>query len=72
MKIFLNCVGTDCELFLKNFLNIDPSKRVPIDKIMFDKWLNDGYEGSPLRPYIENGMEDLHDEERFTLMENMG
>ncbi|XP_019853705.1 PREDICTED: MAP/microtubule affinity-regulating kinase 3-like isoform X1 [Amphimedon queenslandica] len=64
-------MSTDCENLLKKFLILNPAKRAVLDVIMRDKWMNIGFEGDDLKPYIEPRL-DLSDEERKQKMVQMG
>ncbi|KNC82215.1 CAMK/CAMKL/MARK protein kinase, variant [Sphaeroforma arctica JP610] len=64
-------MSTECESYLKLFLNKEPSKRASINEIMNDKWLNTGFD-TPLVPYVEANETELDDEERFQIMESLG
>eukprot|EP00123_Amoebidium_parasiticum_P015227 comp22842_c0_seq1/m.35986 comp22842_c0_seq1/g.35986 ORF comp22842_c0_seq1/g.35986 comp22842_c0_seq1/m.35986 type:complete len:754 (-) comp22842_c0_seq1:841-3102(-) len=65
-------MSTECEVFLRKFLNTDPRKRASIDKIMREPWMNVGHETNPLQAYVEEGEVDLHDDDRYLLMEGLG
>lgn len=45
-------MSTDCENLLKKFLILNPTKRASLDVIMKDRWMNIGYEGDELQPYM--------------------
>ncbi|XP_058174008.1 MAP/microtubule affinity-regulating kinase 3-like isoform X1 [Anopheles ziemanni] len=57
-------MSTDCEVLLKKFLVLNPSKRASLETIMKDKWMNMGYEDDELKPYIEP-LPDLKDQKRI-------
>ncbi|XP_062850258.1 serine/threonine-protein kinase MARK2 isoform X2 [Trichomycterus rosablanca] len=46
-------MSTDCENLLKKFLILNPTKRVSLEQIMKDRWMNVGHEEEELKPYIE-------------------
>lgn len=46
-------MSTDCEHLLKRFLVLNPLKRVSLETIMKDKWMNVGYEDDELKPFLE-------------------
>ncbi|XP_045148609.1 MAP/microtubule affinity-regulating kinase 4 [Echinops telfairi] len=46
-------MSTDCESILRRFLVLNPAKRCTLEQIMEDKWINIGYEGEELKPYLE-------------------
>uniref|UniRef100_H3B4E0 non-specific serine/threonine protein kinase n=1 Tax=Latimeria chalumnae TaxID=7897 RepID=H3B4E0_LATCH len=62
-------MSTDCENILRRFLVLNPSKRCTLEQIMKDKWINIGYDGDELKPYLEPE-EDLGDIKRigFTIV----
>ncbi|XP_064403179.1 MAP/microtubule affinity-regulating kinase 3-like isoform X2 [Halichondria panicea] len=64
-------MSTDCENLLKKFLVLNPTKRVNLEGIMKDKWMNIGYEGEDLQPYLEPEA-DISDELRIQKMLTMG
>eukprot|EP01134_Creolimax_fragrantissima_P004284 CFRG4284T1 len=64
-------MSTECESYLRLFLNKNPIKRATISEIMADKWLNSGHD-EPLVPYIESEEADFDDAERFIVMESLG
>ena len=45
-------MSTDCENLLKKFLILNPTKRASLDVIMKDRWMNIGYEGDELQPFV--------------------
>ncbi|XP_052873115.1 serine/threonine-protein kinase par-1 [Anopheles cruzii] len=57
-------MSTDCEVLLKKFLVLNPSKRASLETIMKDKWMNMGYEDDELKPYVEP-LPDLKDQKRI-------
>nr|XP_049466524.1 MAP/microtubule affinity-regulating kinase 3 isoform X1 [Anopheles coluzzii]XP_049466525.1 MAP/microtubule affinity-regulating kinase 3 isoform X1 [Anopheles coluzzii]XP_049466526.1 MAP/microtubule affinity-regulating kinase 3 isoform X1 [Anopheles coluzzii]XP_049466527.1 MAP/microtubule affinity-regulating kinase 3 isoform X1 [Anopheles coluzzii] len=57
-------MSTDCEVLLKKFLVLNPSKRANLETIMKDKWMNMGYEDDELKPYVEP-LPDLKDQKRI-------
>ncbi|XP_062588997.1 MAP/microtubule affinity-regulating kinase 3-like isoform X3 [Saccostrea cucullata] len=64
-------MSTDCENLLKKFLVLNPTKRVCLENIMKDRWINMGYEERDLKPYKEPP-KDLLENKRIELMLNMG
>ncbi|KFB50199.1 AGAP012064-PA-like protein [Anopheles sinensis] len=64
-------MSTDCEVLLKKFLVLNPSKRASLETIMKDKWMNMGYEDDELKPYIEP-LPDLKDQKRIEALVAMG
>lgn len=64
-------MSTDCENLLKKFLVLNPTKRVCLENIMKDKWMNIGCEDDELKPYVEPPA-DVLDPLRIELMLNMG
>nr|XP_034326919.1 MAP/microtubule affinity-regulating kinase 3 isoform X7 [Crassostrea gigas] len=64
-------MSTDCENLLKKFLVLNPTKRVCLENIMRDRWINMGYEERDLKPYKEPP-KDLLENKRIELMLNMG
>ncbi|XP_025105299.1 MAP/microtubule affinity-regulating kinase 3-like isoform X14 [Pomacea canaliculata] len=64
-------MSTDCENLLKKFLVLNPQKRLSLETIMKDRWINMGYEDKELRPYKEPSKDDL-DQGRIDMMINMG
>ncbi|CAF0793378.1 unnamed protein product [Adineta steineri] len=46
-------MSTDCETLLKKFLVLNPTRRVSLDAIMKDKWMNIFYENDELKPFEE-------------------
>uniref|UniRef100_A0A1I8GN28 non-specific serine/threonine protein kinase n=1 Tax=Macrostomum lignano TaxID=282301 RepID=A0A1I8GN28_9PLAT len=46
-------MSTDCEALLKRMLVLNPAKRHSLDAVMKDKWMNIGFEDSPLVPFVE-------------------
>ncbi|XP_055995265.1 MAP/microtubule affinity-regulating kinase 3-like isoform X20 [Ostrea edulis] len=64
-------MSTDCENLLKKFLVLNPTKRVCLENIMKDRWINMGYEERDLKPYKEPP-KDLLENKRIELMVNMG
>ncbi|CAH8439902.1 unnamed protein product [Heterobilharzia americana] len=64
-------MSTNCEKILKRMLVIDPMKRSCLEDLMTDPWINIGYEGDPLRPYIESP-ENYNDPLRIALMTEIG
>jgi len=63
-------LSTDCESLIKKFLVVNPAKRTTLEAAMKDNWLNLGYLGDELKPYVEP--EETVDEKRIELMESMG
>ncbi|XP_033832396.1 MAP/microtubule affinity-regulating kinase 4 isoform X1 [Periophthalmus magnuspinnatus] len=64
-------MSTDCEVILRRFLVLNPTKRCSLEQIMRDKWINVGYEGNELRPHTEPA-EDFSDTTRIDVMVGMG
>ncbi|XP_065833116.1 MAP/microtubule affinity-regulating kinase 3-like [Oscarella lobularis] len=64
-------MSTDCENLLKKFLVLNPAKRQVLETIMHDRWLNIGFEGEDLRPYVEPEV-DVNDTARTELMVKLG
>jgi MAP/microtubule affinity-regulating kinase len=64
-------MSTDCENLLKKLLVLNPSKRATLEHIMLDKWMNIGFEGEELKPYIEPAP-DINDNQRVQKMTEMG
>ncbi|PVD25992.1 hypothetical protein C0Q70_13659 [Pomacea canaliculata] len=64
-------MSTDCENLLKKFLVLNPQKRLSLETIMKDKWMNIGYEDDELKPYVEPPP-DINDPVRIDMMINMG
>ncbi|VDK40021.1 unnamed protein product [Taenia asiatica] len=70
-------MSTDCEALLRKMLHLNPAKRHTLEacpqnlSVMRDKWINMGYEDSPLTPYVEPEP-DLNDQVRIEIMVNMG
>uniref|UniRef100_A0AAG5DV45 MAP/microtubule affinity-regulating kinase 3 n=1 Tax=Anopheles atroparvus TaxID=41427 RepID=A0AAG5DV45_ANOAO len=64
-------MSTDCEVLLKKFLVLNPSKRASLETIMKDKWMNMGYEDDELKPYVEP-LPDLKDQKRIEALVAMG
>ncbi|XP_076464475.1 MAP/microtubule affinity-regulating kinase 3-like isoform X8 [Babylonia areolata] len=64
-------MSTDCENLLKKFLVLNPVKRLSLETIMKDKWMNIGYEDDELKPFIEP-VPDINDPVRIDMMVNMG
>ncbi|KAL5966797.1 MAP/microtubule affinity-regulating kinase 3, partial [Taenia solium] len=70
-------MSTDCEALLRKMLHLNPAKRHTLEachqnlSVMKDKWINMGYEDSPLTPYVEPEP-DLNDQVRIEIMVNMG
>ncbi|XP_076441854.1 MAP/microtubule affinity-regulating kinase 3-like isoform X10 [Babylonia areolata] len=64
-------MSTDCENLLKKFLVLNPQKRLSLENIMKDRWINMGYEDSDLKPYKEPS-KDVLDQGRIDMMVNMG
>nr|CDS15141.1 serine:threonine protein kinase MARK2 [Echinococcus granulosus] len=64
-------MSTDCEALLRKMLHLNPAKRHTLESVMKDKWINTGYEDSPLTPYVEPEP-DLNDPVRIEIMVNMG
>ncbi|XP_055995253.1 MAP/microtubule affinity-regulating kinase 3-like isoform X5 [Ostrea edulis] len=64
-------MSTDCENLLKKFLVLNPTKRVCLENIMKDKWMNIGCEDDELKPFVEPPA-DVLDPLRIELMVNMG
>ncbi|XP_035893638.1 MAP/microtubule affinity-regulating kinase 3 isoform X18 [Anopheles stephensi] len=64
-------MSTDCEVLLKKFLVLNPSKRANLETIMKDKWMNMGYEDDELKPYVEP-LPDLKDQKRIEALVAMG
>ncbi|XP_076319500.1 MAP/microtubule affinity-regulating kinase 3-like isoform X3 [Tachypleus tridentatus] len=62
---------TDCENLLKKFLVLNPTKRVLLENIMKDKWMNIGYEDDELKPYLEPEF-DMQDVRRIEILHNLG
>jgi len=57
-------MSTDCENLLKKFLVLNPTRRIALEAIMKDKWININYENDELRPY-EEPTQDLSDNQRI-------
>ncbi|XP_076464476.1 MAP/microtubule affinity-regulating kinase 3-like isoform X9 [Babylonia areolata] len=64
-------MSTDCENLLKKFLVLNPVKRLSLENIMKDRWINMGYEESELKPYKEPS-KDVLEQGRIDMMVNMG
>ncbi|KAL8588764.1 MAP/microtubule affinity-regulating kinase 3 [Nucella lapillus] len=64
-------MSTDCENLLKKFLVLNPLKRLSLENIMKDRWINMGYEESELKPFKESSKDNL-DRGRIDMMVNMG
>uniref|UniRef100_A0A8C6SZ62 MAP/microtubule affinity-regulating kinase 3 n=1 Tax=Neogobius melanostomus TaxID=47308 RepID=A0A8C6SZ62_9GOBI len=64
-------MSTDCEVILRRFLVLNPTKRCSLEQIMKDKWINVGYEGDELRPHTEPA-ENFSDTTRIDVMVGMG
>ncbi|XP_075892679.1 MAP/microtubule affinity-regulating kinase 4 isoform X2 [Nelusetta ayraudi] len=64
-------MSTDCEGILRRFLVLNPTKRCSLEQIMRDKWINSGYDGKELKPFLEP-VEDLNDTSRIDVMVGMG
>ncbi|XP_055004043.1 MAP/microtubule affinity-regulating kinase 4 isoform X2 [Boleophthalmus pectinirostris] len=64
-------MSTDCEVILRRFLVLNPTKRCSLEQIMRDKWINVGYEGNELKPHTEPA-EDFSDTSRIDVMVGMG
>ncbi|KAK7103412.1 hypothetical protein V1264_018313 [Littorina saxatilis] len=64
-------MSTDCENLLKKFLVLNPMKRLSLESIMKDKWMNIAYEDDELKPYVEPPP-DINDPVRIDMMTNMG
>lgn len=64
-------MSTDCENLLKKFLVLNPSKRMNLENIMRDKWMNLGHEEDELNPYLEPSA-DINDPARIQKMLQMG
>uniref|UniRef100_A0A1I8G4R0 non-specific serine/threonine protein kinase n=1 Tax=Macrostomum lignano TaxID=282301 RepID=A0A1I8G4R0_9PLAT len=47
-------MSTDCEALLKRMLVLNPTKRHSLDAVMKDKWMNIGFEETPLVPFVES------------------
>ncbi|XP_022242809.1 MAP/microtubule affinity-regulating kinase 3-like isoform X2 [Limulus polyphemus] len=62
---------TDCENLLKKFLVLNPTKRVLLESIMKDKWMNLGYEDEQLKPYVQPES-DMQDARRIDILQNLG
>ncbi|XP_076359776.1 MAP/microtubule affinity-regulating kinase 3-like isoform X2 [Tachypleus tridentatus] len=62
---------TDCENLLKKFLVLNPTKRMLLENIMKDKWMNIGYEDEQLEPYVQPEP-DLQDTRRINMLQNLG
>ncbi|XP_070181836.1 MAP/microtubule affinity-regulating kinase 3-like isoform X23 [Littorina saxatilis] len=59
-------MSTDCENLLKKFLVLNPMKRLSLESIMKDKWMNIAYEDDELKPYVEPPP-DINDPVRIVL-----
>ncbi|XP_053669981.1 MAP/microtubule affinity-regulating kinase 3 [Anopheles nili] len=57
-------MSTDCEVLLKKFLVLNPTKRANLETIMKDRWMNMGYEDDELKPFVEP-LPDLKDQKRI-------
>uniref|UniRef100_A0A6P4ET70 Serine/threonine-protein kinase par-1 n=1 Tax=Drosophila rhopaloa TaxID=1041015 RepID=A0A6P4ET70_DRORH len=65
-------VSMDCEMLMRKFLVLNPSKRTTLSAVMSDKWINLGHsEGDKLRPFLEKPM-DLQDVGRLDFLVSMG
>ncbi|ESN95435.1 hypothetical protein HELRODRAFT_86903 [Helobdella robusta] len=58
-------ISTECESLLRKFLVTNPLKRISLEVAMKDKWVNQGYDGTELKPYSEPA--DKINEERLGL-----
>ncbi|KAK7103413.1 hypothetical protein V1264_018313 [Littorina saxatilis] len=64
-------MSTDCENLLKKFLVLNPMKRLSLESIMKDRWMNMGFEDSDLKPFKDLSKDAL-DHSRIDMMTNMG
>ncbi|XP_052000497.1 serine/threonine-protein kinase MARK2-like isoform X3 [Xyrauchen texanus] len=64
-------MSTDCENLLKKFLILNPTKRISLEQIMKDRWMNVGHEDEELKPFIEP-KPDYKDPKRTDIMLQMG
>ncbi|KAA3676444.1 MAP/microtubule affinity-regulating kinase [Paragonimus westermani] len=64
-------MSTDCECLLKKMLVLNPAKRLSLEAVMKDRWINTGYEDNILYPYVEPEP-DYTDPVRIEIMVNMG
>ncbi|CAH8587993.1 unnamed protein product [Schistosoma turkestanicum] len=61
----------ECEMLLKKMLVLNPSKRISLQEVMNDPWMNQGYEHNILKPHTEEPA-DYCDPERIDIMIRMG
>ncbi|CAH8664458.1 unnamed protein product [Heterobilharzia americana] len=61
----------ECEMLLKKMLVLNPAKRITLQEVMSDPWINQGYEHSVLKPHTEEPA-DYCDPERIDIMMRMG
>nr|CAH8870366.1 unnamed protein product [Trichobilharzia regenti] len=61
----------ECEMLLKKMLVLNPAKRITLQEVMNDPWINQGYEHSVLKPHTEEPA-DYCDPERIDIMMRMG
>eukprot|EP00128_Syssomonas_multiformis_P011327 Colp12_sorted_trinity150504_noHs@11955 len=47
-------MSTDCERLIKRMLVVDPTKRITMEQLRRDKWVNEGYDDLPLQKPIED------------------
>ncbi|XP_052416071.1 serine/threonine-protein kinase MARK2 isoform X10 [Carassius gibelio] len=64
-------MSTDCENLLKKFLILNPTKRLSLEQIMKDRWMNVGHEDEELKPYIQP-QPDYKDPRRTDMMLQLG
>eukprot|EP00118_Oscarella_pearsei_P013384 m.106634 g.106634 ORF g.106634 m.106634 type:complete len:691 (+) comp37263_c0_seq3:2183-4255(+) len=64
-------MSTDCENLLKKFLVLNPARRQVLETIMHDRWLNIGFEGDDLRPFVEPEV-DFNDLTKTEIMISLG
>ncbi|KAK4474864.1 hypothetical protein MN116_001977, partial [Schistosoma mekongi] len=61
----------ECEMLLKKMLVLNPAKRISLQEVMNDPWMNQGYEHNVLKPHTEEPA-DYCDPERIDIMIRMG
>ncbi|CAH8679149.1 unnamed protein product [Schistosoma haematobium] len=61
----------ECEMLLKKMLVLNPAKRISLQEVMNDPWMNQGYEHNILKPHTEEPA-DYCDPERIDIMIRMG
>ncbi|XP_016133507.1 MAP/microtubule affinity-regulating kinase 3-like isoform X2 [Sinocyclocheilus grahami] len=64
-------MSTDCESLLKRFLVLNPAKRGTLEQIMKERWINAGFDGDELEPFLEPEA-DISDQKRIDVIVGMG